>query len=81
MAVDKKATAVPSAESEKMKQMIVLLKESIDIKRTELADTKEEIRRLKGRTKEIEKSIKRFEKLMNARTTINMRLEHNLIQI
>ncbi|MHB8391670.1 MAG: hypothetical protein ACYDBH_19160, partial [Acidobacteriaceae bacterium] len=47
-------------------QMIVLLKESIDIKRTELADTKEEIRRLQGRTKEIEKSIKRFEKLMNA---------------
>lgn len=66
MTVDKKTAAVPSAESQKIKYMIVLLKESMDIKRTELADTKEEIRRLQGRTKEIEKSIKRFEKLMNA---------------
>jgi len=66
MAVDKKTTAVPSTESQKLKYMIVLLKESLDIKRIELADTKEEIRRLQRRTKEIEKSIKRFEKLMNA---------------
>lgn len=66
MAVDKKTAAVPGTESQKIKYMIVLLKGSMDIKRTELADTKKEIRRLQGRTKEIEKSIKRFEKLMNA---------------
>ena len=50
----------------KLKQMITLLKESTEIKRAELADAKEEIRRLQGRTKEIEKSIKRFEKLIQA---------------
>ncbi len=66
MMADKKAATVPSTESQKLKQMITLLKESMEIKRAELADAKEEIRRLQGRTKEIEKSIKRFEKLIQA---------------
>jgi hypothetical protein len=66
MAVQGKPAAVPSTEAQKIRSMIVLLKESVQIKRTELADTKAEIVRLNKKTKEIEQSIKRFEKLVKA---------------
>ncbi|MGC1784076.1 MAG: hypothetical protein WA708_16255 [Acidobacteriaceae bacterium] len=66
MAVQRKPAAVPSTEAEKIKSMIVLMKESIEIRRGELAETKQEILRLNRKAKEIEKSMKRFEKLVKA---------------
>lgn len=66
MAVQGKPAAVPNIEGEKIRSMIVLLKEAVQIKRAELADTKSEIVRLNKKTKEIEESIKRFEKLVKA---------------
>jgi hypothetical protein len=66
VAVTSKPAANPGTEADKIKSMIVLMKESIEIKRGELADTKAEILRLNKKTKEIEQSIKRFEKLVKA---------------
>ena len=46
MTVQRKPAAVPNTEAEKIKSMIVLMNESIEIKRGELAETKQEIFRL-----------------------------------
>ncbi len=63
---DRKAGAVPSSEAEKIRTMVVLLKESLQLKRAELAEAKAELPRLQKRIKEIEASMKRFEKLIQA---------------
>jgi hypothetical protein len=66
MATVKNAGTTYASEAEKIKYMVVLLKESLEIKRGELAQAKEEILRLHKRIKEIEQSMKRFEKLIKA---------------
>lgn len=66
MAAQGKPAAGAGTEAEKIRSMIVLLKESVQLKRAELAETKTEIGRLNKKTKEIEESIKRFEKLAKA---------------
>lgn len=66
MPIQGKPAAISNTEAEKIKSMIALLKESVQLKRAELADTKAEILRLTKKTKEIEGSIKRFEKLVKA---------------
>ena len=63
---DKKARAVQSTEAEKIQYMVMLLKESLELKRTELVEAKAELPRLQKRIKEIEASMKRFEKLIQA---------------
>ena len=63
---DKKVGTAPSTEAEKIQYMIVLLKESLELKRAELAQAKAELPRLQKRIKEIEESTKRFEKLIKA---------------
>lgn len=66
MSIQRKPVAVSTTEAEKIKSMIVLLKESVEVKRAELADTKAEIMRLNKKVKEIEQSMKRFERLVKA---------------
>lgn len=66
MATNKKAGAAAITEAEKIKYMVVLMQESLEIKRAELAEAKAEILRLNRRIKEIENSVKRFEKLIQA---------------
>jgi hypothetical protein len=57
---------VPTTEAEKIKYMVVLLKESMELKRAELAQAKAEVPKLQQRIKAIEASMKRFEKLIKA---------------
>ena len=66
MVAKSKPPAVSGTEADKIKRMVVLMKESIEIKRGELVQTKAEILRLNKKIKEIEQSMKRFEKLVKA---------------
>lgn len=66
MTANKNAGTVPITEAEKIKYMVVLMKESLEIKRAEFAQAKAEVPKLQQRIKEIEKSMKRFEKLIKA---------------